>query len=208
MSGVGSPTRPYRGISATERTARRRADLLAAAFDLLGTVGWEQATMTAICARAKLTERYFYESFASRDELLTAVCEELADRIRGVVVAALEVAPSEPTALARVAITVFVEMLTDDPRVGRVAIVEAGATPLLRQRRHQILGEFADLIVAKSHEVFGEAALSAPRDRINALLFTGGLAEVLATWLAGELSATKEDIIETAVNQFVRAARR
>lgn len=208
MSVVGSPTRPYRGISAPERTARRRADLLAAAFDLLGTVGWEQATMTAICARAKLTERYFYENFASRDELLTAVCEELADRIRGVVVAALDGAPPEPTAAARAAITVFVEMLTDDPRVGRVAIVEAGATALLRQRRHQILGEFADLIVAKSHEVFGPDALPAPRDRINALLFTAGLAEVLATWLAGEVDATKEDIIETAMNQFVRTAHR
>jgi AcrR family transcriptional regulator len=206
MSVVGSPTRPYRGVSATDRTARRRADLLAAAFDLLGTVGWEQATMTAICARAKLTERYFYESFASRDELLMAVSEELADRIRGVVVAALDGAPPEPAAAARAAITVFVEMLTDDPRVGRVAIVEAGATALLRRRRHQILGEFADLIVAKSHEVFGPDALPAPRDRINALLFTGGLAEVLATWLTGEVDATKEDIIETAVNQFVRTA--
>ena len=206
MSVVGSPTRPYRGVSATDRTARRRADLLAAAFDLLGTVGWEQATMTAICARAKLTERYFYESFASRDELLMAVSEELADRIRGVVVAALAGAPPEPAAAARAAITVFVEMLTDDPRVGRVAIVEAGATALLRRRRHQILGEFADLIVAKSHEVFGTDALPAPRDRINALLFTGGLAEVLATWLTGEVDATKEDIIETAVNQFVRTA--
>ncbi len=207
MSDVGSPTRPYRGVSAAERTARRRADLLAAAFDLLGTVGWEQATMTAICARAKLTERYFYESFASRDELLTAVCEDLAARIRAVVVEALDAAPPEPEAAARAAITVFVDLLTDDPRIGRVAIVEAGATPLLRRRRHQILGEFAEEIAARSHEVFGEDALPAPRDRINALLFTGGLAEVLATWLAGEVAATKEDIIETAVNQFVRTAR-
>src|ERR1700744_5036585 len=134
MCGVGSPTRPYRGISPTARPARRRADLMAAAFDLLGTVGWEQATMTAICARAKLTERYFYESFASRDELLIAVFEELTERIRGVIVAALEVAPADPEATARASITVFVDFLTDDPRNGRVAVVESGATGLLRQR--------------------------------------------------------------------------
>lgn len=206
MSDVGSPTRPYRGVSATERTARRRADLMAAAFDLLGTVGWEQATMTAICARAKLTERYFYESFASRDDLLMAVCEDLSDRIRDVVVDALATAPPGPEATARAAITVFVDLLTEDPRNGRVAIVEAGATALLRQRRHQILGEFADLIVAKAREVFGKDALPAPRDRLNALLFTGGLAEVLTAWLAGEVTATRTDIIETAVNQFVRTA--
>ena len=206
MCGVGSPTRPYRGVSGPERTARRRADLMAAAFDLLGTLGWEQATMTAICARAKLTERYFYESFAGRDELLVAVFEELAEQIRAVVVHALDTAPPGPEATARAAITVFVDLLTDDPRNGRVAMVESGATGLLRLRRHQILGEFADLIVAKSHEVFGPDALPAPRDRLNALLFTGGLAEVLTAWLAGEVTASKADIIETAVTQFVRTA--
>jgi AcrR family transcriptional regulator len=206
MYDVGSPTRPYRGVSAIDRTARRRADLMAAAFDLLGTVGWEQATMTAICARAKLTERYFYESFAGRDELLVAVFEELSERIRGVVVAALDVAPPEPEAAARAAITVFVDMLTDDPRNGRVAMVESGATALLRARRHQILGEFADLIAARSHALFGPDALPAPRDRLNALLFAGGLAEVLTAWLAGEIDASKTDIIETAVDQFVRTA--
>ena len=208
MCCVGSPTRPYRGISAPERTARRRADLMAAAFDLLGTVGWEQATMTAICARAKLTERYFYESFAGRDELLVAVFEELGDRIRAVVVDALDAAPLDPEDTARAAITVFVDALTEDPRVGRVAIVESAASGLLRQRRHQILGEFADLIVARAQAVFGADALPAPRDRLNALLFTGGLAEVLTAWLAGEVNASKQDIIDTAVAQFVRTAHR
>jgi AcrR family transcriptional regulator len=208
MSGVGSPTRPYRGISATERTARRRAELMAAAFDLVGTAGWEQATMTAICARAKLTERYFYESFASRDELLLAVFDELAERMRGAVVDALASAPPDPEGTARAAITVFVDLLTEDPRIGRVAIVESAATGSLRRRRHQILGEFADLIVARSQVVFGADALPAPRDRLNALLFTGGLAEVLTAWLAGEVTASKTDIIDTAVNQFVRTAHR
>ena len=208
MSGVGSPTRPYRGISATERTARRRAELMAAAFDLLGTVSWEKATMTAVCARAKLTERYFYQSFASRDELLVAVFEDIGERLRGAVVDALENAPPDPEGTARAAITVFVDLLTEDPRIGRVAIVESAATGVLRRRRHQILGEFADLIVARSHAVFGADALPAPRDRLNALLFTGGLAEVLTAWLAGEVTATKADIIETAVNQFVRTAHR
>ncbi|HEX4226134.1 MAG TPA: TetR/AcrR family transcriptional regulator, partial [Pseudonocardiaceae bacterium] len=153
-------------------------------------------------------ERYFYENFASRDELLIAVFDELGQQIQAAVVAALDAAPPEPEATARAAITVFVNLLTEDPRKGRVAIVEANATGLLRQRRHQILGEFADLIVARARAVFGPDALPAPRDRINALLFTGGLAEVLTAWLAGEVDATKTDIIETAVNLFTRTAHR
>jgi AcrR family transcriptional regulator len=208
MCVVGSPTRPYRGVSATDRTARRRAELLAAGFDLLGTVGWEQTTMTAICAKAKLTERYFYQSFASRDELLIAVFEEIAVEIRETVTAALRAAPPEPMATARAAISAFVDLLADDPRKGRVAIVESAATTLLRQRRHQILGEFAALIVAQTHTLFGTDALPSPRDRINALLFVGGLTELLTAWLAGELTATREDIVDSAANQFVRTAHR
>src|SRR3979411_2195992 len=65
MTGV---TRPYRGVSAQDRRTGRRAQLIEAALDLIGDEGLAATTMTAVCARAKLTERYFYEGFKDRDE--------------------------------------------------------------------------------------------------------------------------------------------
>ena len=56
---------------------------------MFAAAGRQGATMTAICAHAKLTERYFYESFTSRDELLQQVFDGIVDEVRVAGMAAL-----------------------------------------------------------------------------------------------------------------------
>lgn len=202
-----SPTRPYRGVSAADRKAHRRALLLEAGLQLLGTEGHERTTMTAVCSRAKLTERYFYESFSGREQFLLAVVERVADEVRATVRNALT-AEDDPHEQPRVAITAFVDMLTADPRKGRASIVEAAAAEPLRTRRRELLREFADLIVAQARELYGNDAHRPPRDEINALMFVGGLAELLTAWFNDEITATPEDIIDSATEQFATAAHR
>ena len=78
-----SPTpRRYAGLSGDQRAALRRETLLEAALEVFAATGKSGATMTAICAHAKLTERYFYESFTSRDEVLQKVLDGIADEVR------------------------------------------------------------------------------------------------------------------------------
>jgi AcrR family transcriptional regulator len=206
MGIVSSPTRPYRGVSAEDRTADRRARLIEAGLELLGTVGWEQATMTAVCATAKLTERYFYESFTNREQLLVAVVDQVADEARDAVSAALAAVDGGPRAAARAAIAAFVDYVTADPRRGRVALVESTAADPLRRRRQELLREFARLVVRQAHTMFGADALPPPRDEINALLFVGGLAELLTAWLTGEIDAGRDDIVDAATDQFTATA--
>ncbi|WP_434090437.1 TetR family transcriptional regulator [Nocardia beijingensis] len=56
------------------RVIRSRADLLRSCvvlrLDLIGESGAAGVTMRGVCRRAGLTTRYFYENFATRDELL------------------------------------------------------------------------------------------------------------------------------------------
>jgi AcrR family transcriptional regulator len=203
---VSSTTRPYRGVSAEDRAAERRARLVEAGLELLGTVGWEQATMTAVCATAKLTERYFYESFANREQLLVAVVDAVAGEARDAVVAALAGQRGEPRAAARAAIAAFVDYVTVDPRRGRVALVESAAAQPLRRRRHELLIDFARLVVTEGHAMFGARALPPPRDEINALLFVGGLAELLTAWLNGEILVSRDDIVDAATDQYTATA--
>ena len=82
--------RTFRGRSAQERRDERRRRLLDAGLDLIGTDGWVSATMTAICGRAGLTERYFYESFSDREALYLALIDEIAHDTETAVVSALE----------------------------------------------------------------------------------------------------------------------
>ncbi|UUV28620.1 TetR/AcrR family transcriptional regulator [Amycolatopsis roodepoortensis] len=203
-----TPKRSYRGVSAEQRRDLRREQLLEAGLDLLGTQGWRQTTMTAVCARAGLTERYFYENFAHRDELLLAVLDRIAARIRDVALRALAGPDGDPRAKAEAAIGAFVDLLTDDPRVGRAAILESAAAEPLRARRHELLVGFGQLIATQARALYGDNALPPPRDRINGLMLTGGLAELLMAWLNGEMQIDRQDIIDTVATHFAATARR
>ncbi|MPY85760.1 MAG: TetR family transcriptional regulator [Actinophytocola sp.] len=199
--------RNYRGVSADQRRDRRREQLLDAGLDLLGSQGWRQATMTAICTRAGLTERYFYENFAHRDELLLAVLDRIAAQIRDVALRALAESDGDPQAKAEAAIGAFIDLLTNDPRIGRVAMLESAAEPL-RARRHELLLEFGQLIATQARALYGNEALPPPQDQINGLMLTGGLAELLMAWLTGELPLQRQDLIDTAAAHFAATARR
>lgn len=196
-----SPRR-YRGVSAEERRAARRRQLLDAALEIAGTRGVERSTMTAICAEAGLTERYFYESFAARDQLLLTLVDEIAEQVRDAVLAALAHTDGDTAARAHAAIEAFATLLTDDPRKGRVAIIESATVPLLRQRRHELYRDFAALVVAQAQTLFGDRALPSPRDEISARLLVGGLGELVTAWLQSETSAGVEDIVDEATRWF------
>jgi AcrR family transcriptional regulator len=199
---MSSPTRPYRGVSAEDRRTARRRQLMDGGLDLIGTRGCEQTTMTAVCAHVGLTERYFYESFASRDALLLAVVDEVADQARDAVLESLRVTEGDAFARAHAAIAVFAALLTDDPRKGRTAIVESSALPALRQRRQELFRTFAALVVTQAEALFEDSALSPPEDEVGALLLVGGFGELLTAWLQGETSASVADIVGVVTRWF------
>lgn len=198
--------RRYAGASGEQRRAARRERLMEAGLQLLGTLGWEQATMTAICAEARLTERYFYESFRNREELLLAVLDGVAEQIRLAVLRALDANLGDTEAAVRCAVEAFVDVLTDDPRKARLAMVEAVAAPPLRHRRSELLREFATLIVAQNRRLYGAAALEPPQAGIAAILYVGGVAELFRVWLGGELQAEREQVVDAAVGLFGASA--
>ena len=74
-----------------DRAAARRAALIEAGVELLGTEGAAGVTVRAVCRGARLTERYFYEAFpdGGRDALLRAVHAQVAGEAREAIVAAV-----------------------------------------------------------------------------------------------------------------------
>ena len=202
-------TRNYGGLSADERRARRRAMLLDAALNVCGTEGWSATTMTAVCARARLTERYFYESFADRDELLVAVFDRIAEEAAEVVLAATERAPRDARERSRAAIEAFVELMTDDPRKGRVAFVEAMGSEALMRRRFETIRTFAALLAEQARGFFGtgsDAEGEAERVlQVTSFLLVGGLAETLIAWLGGDVERGRAELVEDVTDLFVAA---
>ncbi|NDV07401.1 hypothetical protein GXW84_23285 [Rhodococcus sp. IEGM 248] len=61
--------------------------------------------------RAGLTERYFYESFAGRDELLVAVPDRVVLTARDTLITALHTSPTEPHDLIRHVVRAFTDFI-------------------------------------------------------------------------------------------------
>ncbi|HWJ07950.1 MAG TPA: TetR/AcrR family transcriptional regulator [Nocardioides sp.] len=188
----------YKGVSAADRAAERRRRLLDATLSVWADPG-ARTTMTAVCATAGLSERYFYESFSGLDEALTAVLAEVATEIEATTLAAAEAAGAAPAARITAAVTAFVDLLLADPRKGRVAIIEAAALPGLRGRRTQLLRHFAHLAAVEAQH----HAARRHEDELAGLLFIGGMAEVVTAWLEGALDVAPDEVVATATRAFL-----
>ena len=192
----------YRGIPAAKRVAARRVQLMEATLAVWAdpTVS---TTMTRICAEAGLSERYFYESFRNLDEALTAVLDSIAVEIEERTLAAADEAGEDPAERVLASVRAFVELLLDDPRKGRVAIIEAGAMPALRHRRTELLHHFAQRAAEEARVLSGGPRRSEHDDEIAGILFVGGMAELITRWLSGTLEATPEELVEAAARSFL-----
>ncbi|MFC7495158.1 MULTISPECIES: TetR/AcrR family transcriptional regulator [unclassified Nocardioides] len=195
------PSGIYRGVSAEERMAERRARLMEATLAVWADPE-TRTTMTGICAEAGLTERYFYESFRNLDEALAAVLDAIAVEIEERTTRAAEAVTGDPAEQVLASVREFVDLLLEDPRKGRVAIIEAAALPALRARRAELLHHFAHRSSEVSRELWG-ARHGERDDEIAGALFIGGMAELITRWLTGSLEATPDEIVDVAARSFL-----
>ena len=70
---VDAKERQFKGLSLSERKEARREKLIEAGIATYGTQGFFSVTVKDVCNEAKLTERYFYESFKKSEELFQTV---------------------------------------------------------------------------------------------------------------------------------------
>lgn len=201
-----STARTYKGVAAAERVAQRRRQLLDATLAIWGDVDRPRVTMTGVCQQAGLTERYFYESFVNLDEALVAVLHEVADEIEQRTIAALASAGGAPADRARASIAAFVQILTDDPRKGRVALVESATLEATRAHRGLLLRRFARMSAREARKLYGPDAWGEPEGAFAAAMFVGGVAQLVSSWIDGTLPATPESIIEAATRNFAATA--
>lgn len=124
MSRETQPARPYRGISQDERRAQRRSQLIAAAIEVYGEIGYRQATVKAVCEAAGLTERYFYESFANSEDLLIACYNAVTYSVFGEIRKSAAGAGATRPERARAMLRAYFSALQRDPRSARVFLVE------------------------------------------------------------------------------------
>lgn len=199
MCAMSTTSRRYGGVSAEERTATRRAKLIEAGRELLMREGIAKTTVTAVCAEAGLTERYFYESFANRDALLDAVFDQLATEAAVQIFGAAAAGPNEPRERLRIAFAAAIDSLTAQPGFGRLWTEMATDATMLRHRM-ALTRKVAELSGQYAHLVFGPQPYDDVRARMAILFVVGGCAEIVINWLTGRLDVTRDEVIETCTD--------
>ena len=187
--------RLYGGMTATERSAQRRSQLLDAAIDVLAGDGWEGATVTAICERAGLIPRYFYESFRDREALLIAVFDSIVDEVSQEIG---ERGTDDPSVagLIRATIDAWLAVASQDPRKGRVAFVEALGSEALMQRRLDATRAYAERLLDRSVSARPRARHSRAALQCASLITAGGLIETMIEWMRGNVDLSADEIAE------------
>jgi AcrR family transcriptional regulator len=191
---AGGAQRRWRGREPADRVAARRAQLVEAGLELMGTTGASTVSMRGVCRQAGLTERYFYESFGQVDELLVEVLDLVVLQARDTLLAAMHTAPEELGPLIRHGVRAFTGFVLADPRRGRVMFAESQATPALARRGAELIAEFTGPIAAMLRGRDRPApALENPAPEypapdnldveLNALAIFGALAFLYPRWL-------------------------
>lgn len=184
--------------TAIQRRDSRRGALIRAAIVVYGAIGYRQATVKAVCERAGLTERYFYESFANSEDLLQAcflhVTRDLLARMRAASAAA------EPTGLDRVraGLRVYFTALREHPAAARVFLIElASVSPATEALVSASLDEFGALLL--------DVLQPGPNAIVSPLLLrgvVGGGLHIAQAWISSAYAASTEEAVEAALRLY------
>ena len=184
--------RPYRGVEAAERHARRRRQLLEAGLDLLGSDSdASELTVRTICRQAGLALRYFYESFADKDDFVASVFDWVIGDIAATTQAAVSAAPLKER--NRAGMANLVRTIAEDARIGRFVISSQTSSVLFRKRV-----ETGGLLAMLYGQNVAEAlsVQQTERGTATAHFAVGGVVQMMSTWLAGDIDLSHEELVD------------
>jgi AcrR family transcriptional regulator len=203
VDGAVTASRAYRGVSAVDRRAQRRHLLVDTALDCLLEDGLSGISVRAVCARSRLTPRYFYESFESLDELLLAAVDSVVDEVAEVSLAALAAAPPDLAAQVRSAIDAGYGVVAVDARKASALLVAASGHGPLRERRQKLVTDYADLIIDGLPLLAGLGLAERRTARAMALFLMGGAADVIEAVLSGRLRLSGKQLVDQLTTMWL-----
>ena len=196
MESAKASPRRYGGKSAEQRRAERRAQLVDAALEIWQEQGWAAVTMRGVCARAGLTDRYFYESFTDRDALLGVVWDQMRDETLAMLFGALETA-SDGDAITQLhaVLESVVHHIADEPARAQIIFGDHAGSAVLEQRRRDTVQMATDLLIELARP-FLRDGVDEQALRVNVILGIGGFVELVLAWRSGLIDLSTEQVVE------------
>lgn len=187
---------PYNGLPAAERVAKRRETLLQVGLNILGLHDSPgELTLRNVCQQAGLSQRYFYESFADKDEFAAEIYDWAVQGLAASIQLAVANAPLKEK--LRAGIGELVRAIEADSRVGRLLFSPNQFNPGLLHKRYRSTQLFVNLMAEHIRE-------ASPADKHSAVPFAaqfmvGGVGQILASWINGTTISDADALIESLV---------
>ena len=191
--------RQFKGLSMAERQQARREKLIEAGIQAYGTHGFFSVTVKDICTEAKLTERYFYESFKKSEHLFQTIFLKLIDELQQNVMQAMMQASSDPKKMIEAGLTALLTTLRDNPRMARIIYIDAMLVQELHNQAtiHETMGRFDRMIQA--FVMLMMPHLDRPNREISLVAtgLNGYVTQIAIRWVMSDFKQSMEDVLSS-----------
>ncbi|OAL77460.1 TetR/AcrR family transcriptional regulator [Acinetobacter terrae] len=197
--------RQFKGLSLTERKQARREKLIEAGIEAYGTHGFFAVTVKDICNEAKLTERYFYESFKKSDELFQTIFLKLIDQLQHNVMQAIMQASTEPRKMIESGLTALLTTLKDNPRMARIIYIDAMLVQELHNQAtiHETMLRFDRMIHAFVMLMMPHIDRSEREISLVATGLNGYVTQIAIRWVVSGFKQSMQEVLSSCSIVFL-----
>ena len=196
-------TRQYGGVDAVQRQQERREKFIDAGLEAFGTLGYVRSTIKGICQLAGLTERYFYESYQSKEDLLCAVYRRLTSELESDALAIIETPGISTRDIAFNALKMFYMHFYNDPRRARIQLFEVlGVSPRIDVEYQSAMRTLADWIVLAGAAAFPDIDREWMRQSVIPTGTAGAVIEIANQWVLDGFVRPVDEIVSQAIEVF------
>ncbi|MCT9341175.1 TetR/AcrR family transcriptional regulator [Acinetobacter baumannii] len=192
-----SKERQFKGLSLSERKEARREKLIEAGIATYGTLGFFSVTVKDVCKEAKLTERYFYESFKKSEDLFQTIFLKMIEELQQNLMQAVIKAAPDPEQMVDAGLRALLSTLKDDPRLARIVYVDA----ILVQELHnqatiqETLAQFDRMIQAFVMLTMPQIQHNENELSLIATGLNGYVTQIAVRWVMGGFKQSLEQVL-------------
>ena len=197
--------RQFKGLSLSERKQMRREKLIEAGIEAYGTHGFFAVTVKDICNEAKLTERYFYESFKKSEQLFQTIFLKLIDELQHNVMQAIMQASSDPYKMIDAGLRALLTTLKDNPRMARIIYIDAMLVQELHNQAtiHETMTRFDRMIQAFVMLMMPQINRSEREISLVATGLNGYVTQIAIRWVVSGFKQSFEEVLSSSRIVFI-----
>ncbi|MCH2005386.1 TetR/AcrR family transcriptional regulator [Acinetobacter ursingii] len=189
--------RQFKGLSLTERKHARREKLIEAGIETYGSQGFFSVTVKDVCNEAKLTERYFYESFKKSEDLFQTIFLKLIETLQQNVMQSVMQAAPDPAKMIDAGLDALLRTLKDDPRLARIIYIDAMLVQELHNQAtiQETMLRFDRMIQAFVMLMMPNLQRSEQEVSLIATGLNGYVTQIAIRWVMGGFKQSQEDVL-------------